>query len=74
MLKYAGRTGMPELLKVFQKIMRRVPVLREWSDGLSILHFKKKGVILQRVEAIRTLYEDPAEGILWKTDAAHECR
>ena len=36
MLKCAGRTGVTELLRLFQKIMRSGTVSSEWGDSLII--------------------------------------
>ena len=47
MLKYARRTGVLELLRVFQKIRRNGTVPREWCDSLTIPLNKGKGDALQ---------------------------
>ena len=47
MLKYVGRTGVLELLRVFQKILRNGTVPREWCDSLTIPLYKGKGDALQ---------------------------
>ena len=44
MLKYAGCTGVLELLRVFQKILRNGTVPREWCDSLTIPLYKGKGM------------------------------
>ena len=44
MLKCAGRTGVLELLRVFQKILRNATVPREWCDSLTIPLYKGKGM------------------------------
>ena len=47
MLKYAGHTGVLELLRVFQKILRNGTVPREWCDSLTIPLYKGRGDALQ---------------------------
>ena len=47
MLKFAGRTGVLELLRVFQKILRNGTVPREWCDSLTIPLYEGKGDALQ---------------------------
>ena len=44
MLKYAGCTGVVELLRVFQKMMRSGTVSREWGHSLIIPLYKGKGM------------------------------
>lgn len=45
--KHAGQTGLEELLKVFQNIMKIETIPRERSDSLTILLYKGKGDALQ---------------------------
>ena len=47
MLKYAGRTGVLELLRVFQKILGNWTVSRKWCDSLTIPLYNGKGDPLQ---------------------------
>ena len=42
-----ARTGVLELLRVFQKILRNGTVPREWYDSLTIPLYKGKGDALQ---------------------------
>ena len=47
MLKYMGHTGVLELLRVVQKILRNGTVPREWCDSLTIPCYKGKWDALQ---------------------------
>ena len=47
MLKYAGRMGMVELLRVFQKIMRSGTMPMEWGHSLTIPLYRGKEYVLQ---------------------------
>ena len=48
MLKYAVRTGVLELRRVFQKILRNGTVPREWCDSLTIVAGEPPTQLLDR--------------------------